>query len=288
QDVVIFNQFDEFGNHLWHYEVTGHAMEEVLNREMRAGDSYRGVVLTSGSSGTLGCGDYMKEVFPTSKVAASEALQCPTLLQNGFGAHRIEGIGDKHVPWIHNVKNTDMVMAIDDEACMSLVRLFNEPAGRAHLVKQGVPEKLVGKLDLLGISSIANLLSSVKFAKWYELGPEDIVLTVFTDSMELYQSRLKELREQQGEYSGTNAAVDYERYLLGTTVDYVEELDYWSAKRIHNLKYFTWIEQQGKELDELNAQWYDSGYWDEVHAQVHDINALIKSFNARTGLSDDS
>jgi hypothetical protein len=288
QDVVIFNQFDEFGNHLWHYEVTGHAMEEVLNREMRAGDSYRGVVLTSGSSGTLGCGDYMKEVFPTSKVAASEALQCPTLLQNGFGAHRIEGIGDKHVPWIHNVKNTDMVMAIDDEACMSLVRLFNEPAGRAHLVKQGVPEKLVGKLDLLGISSIANLLSSVKFAKWYELGPEDIVLTVFTDSMELYQSRLKELREQQGEYSGTNAAVDYERYLLGTTVDYVEELDYWSAKRIHNLKYFTWIEQQGKELDELNAQWYDSGYWDEVHAQVHDIDALIKSFNARTGLSDDS
>ena len=180
-DIVIFNQFDEFGNHLWHYDVTGHAMEEVLQQEMGPNDVYRGVVLTTGSAGTIGCGDYMKEIFPTSKVAGSEALQCPTLILNGYGGHRIEGIGDKHVPWIHNMKNTDMVMSIDDEACMCLVRLFNEPAGRAYLVKQGVPEELVSQLDLMGISSIANVLSSIKFAKWYELGEEDIVLTVWTD-----------------------------------------------------------------------------------------------------------
>ncbi|MEE8391368.1 MAG: pyridoxal-phosphate dependent enzyme, partial [Anaerolineae bacterium] len=199
--IVIFNQFDEFGNHLWHYEVTGHAMEEVLQQEMGPRDTYRGVALTTGSAGTIGCGDYMKEIFPTSKVVASEALQCPTLLINGFGGHRIEGIGDKHVPWIHNVKHTDLVVSIDDEACMSLVRLFNEPAGRAYLVEQGVPEELVAQLDLLGISSIANVLSSIKFARWYELGENDIVLTVFTDSMELYQSRLRELHEEHGEYA---------------------------------------------------------------------------------------
>jgi len=284
EDVVVFNQFDEFGNHLWHYEVTGHAMEQVLEQELGPRDVYQGVVLTSGSSGTLGCGDYMKEIFPTSKVAASEALQCPTLLRNGFGAHRIEGIGDKHVPWIHNLRNTDMVMAIDDEACMSLVRLFNEPAGRAHLVQQGVPEELVDNLDLLGISSIANVLSSIKFAKWYELGEEDVVLTVFTDSMELYGSRLKELHEEHGEYSETDAEVDYERYLLGTTIDYVQELRYWDAKQIHNLKYFTWIEQQAKDLDELNAQWNDRDYWSDVHNQVDEIDALIEAFNERTGL----
>ncbi len=156
--VFIFNQFEEFGNYLWHYEVTGHAMEEVLRQVMGPRDEYRGVVLTTGSAGTIACGDYLKQVFPTSKVAASEALQCPTLLISGFGGHRIEGIGDKHVPWVHNIKNTDLVMAIDDEACMSLVRLFNEPAGRAYLVKRGVPEALVGRLDLLGISSIANVL----------------------------------------------------------------------------------------------------------------------------------
>ncbi len=284
EDVVIFNQFDEFGNHLWHYAVTGRAMEEVLAREMRPDDAYRGVVLTSGSSGTLGCGDYLKERFPTSKIAASEALQCPTLLQSGFGAHRIEGIGDKHVPWIHNLKNTDMVMGIDDEACMSLVRLFNEPAGHNFLVQQGVPEHLVANLDLLGISSIANVLSCIKFARWYELEEQDVVLTVFTDSMELYQSRLQELREERGQYTEMDAAADYDRYLAGTTVDYVEELGYWDRKRIHNLKYFTWIEQQGKQLEELEAQWYDRDHWSRIHGQLEEIDALIQEFNARTGL----
>lgn len=283
-DIVIFNQFDEFGNHLWHYYVTGHAMEEVLEHEMRPLDAYRGVVLTTGSAGTIGCGDYMKEVFPASKVAASEALQCPTLLLNGFGGHRIEGIGDKHVPWIHNMKNTDVVMAIDDEACMSLVRLFNEPAGRAYLVKQGVPEALVEKLDLLGISGIANLLSSIKFAKWYELGEHDIVLTVLTDSMELYQSRLQELREERGDYTEKQAAADYARYLLGMNIEYMEELSYWDRRRIHNLKYYTWVEQQGKTYAEIQAQWYDREYWESVHQQVGHIDELIREFNARTGL----
>jgi hypothetical protein len=254
---------------------------------MSPDDEYRGVVLTTGSAGTIGCGDYMKELFPTSKIAASEALQCPTLLLNGFGAHRIEGIGDKHVPWIHNLKNTDMVMAIDDEASMSLVRLFNEPAGRVYLVKQGVPEGLVQRLDLLGISSIANVLSSIKFAKWYELGESDIVLTVFTDSMELYDSRLQELREQHGEYSEMDAAADYHRYLLGCTLDYVEELGYWDRKRIHNLKYFTWVEQQGKTYEEIQAQWYEPNYWSDIHRQVEEIDALIEQFNGMTGLLRD-
>lgn len=167
---------------------------------------------------------------------------------------------------------------------MSLVRLFNEPAGRAYLIKQGVPEDLVSDLDLLGISSIANVLSCIKFAKWYELEEQDVVLTVFTDSMELYQSRLRELREARGEYTEMDAAGDYHRYLLGCTVDYVEELRYWDRKRIHNLKYFTWVEQQGKELEELNAQWYDRDYWDNIHDQVDEIDELIEQFNERTGL----
>lgn len=286
-DIVIFNQFDEFGNHLWHYDVTGHAMQEVLEQEMGPLDSYRGVVLTTGSAGTIGSGDYLKKLFPTSKVAASEALQCPTLLVNGFGGHRIEGIGDKHVPWVHNLLNTDLVVAIDDEACLSLVRLFNEPAGRAYLVRRGVPEALVGRLDLLGISGIANLLSAIKFARWYELGEHDLVLTVFTDSMELYGSRLRELREERGDYTAMDAAADYARWLKGCTVDYVEELGYWDRKRIHNLKYYTWVEQQGKSYQEIQAQWYDPTYWSSIHAQVDEIDALITRFNEMTGLLEE-
>jgi cysteine synthase len=282
--IVIFNQFEEFGNHLWHYSVTGHAMQEVLKRELGPRDNYRGVALTTGSAGTIGCGDYMKELFPASVVAASEALQCPTLLLNGFGGHRIEGIGDKHVPWIHNLRNTDMVMAIDDNACMNLVRLFNEPAGRACLVKQGVPEALVGQLDLLGISGIANLLSAIKLCKWYELGQHDVVLTVLTDSMELYGSRLHELTAERGIYTELDAAADYHRYLLGCTIDYVEELGYWDRRRIHNLKYYTWVEQQGKTYKEIQAQWYDPAYWSETHEQTEQVDALIDEFNQRTGL----
>jgi cysteine synthase A len=259
-------------------------MEEVLEKALGPHDTYRGVVLTTGSAGTIGCGDYLKQVSPTSKVAASEALQCPTLLINGFGSHRIEGIGDKHVPWIHDVKNTDLVVAIDDEACMSLLRLFNEPTGRAYLVKQGVPEGLVQRLDLLGISSIANVLSCIKFAKWYELGENDVVLTVWTDSMELYGSRVRELREERGPYGESNAAADYARYLLGCTVDYVEELRYWDRHRIHNLKYYTWVEQQGKTYAEIQAQWYDPGYWTGFQRQLPEIDALIEQFNEMTGL----
>jgi cysteine synthase len=284
-DIVVFNQFEEFGNHLWHYEITGHAMEEVLQRELGPRDTYRGVVLTTGSAGTIGCGNYLKTLFPASKVAASEALQCPTLLLNGFGGHRIEGIGDKHVPWIHDIRTTDMVMGIDDEACMSLLRLFNEPEGRTWLVRQGVSEELVQSLDLLGISSIANLLSAIKFAKWYELGEHDVVLTVFTDSMELYQSRLRELRDTRGEFGETQAAEAWHRYLLGCTTDHVQELGYWERRRIHDLKYFTWVEQQGRTHDEIMAQWYQPDYWTAIHGQVAEIDALIDSFNERTGLA---
>jgi cysteine synthase len=283
-NVFVFNQFDEFGNYLWHYEVTGHAMEEVLQEVMGPKDEYRGLALTTGSAGTLGCGDYMKQLFPSSKVAAGEALQCPTLLENGFGAHRIEGIGDKHVPWIHNVKNTDMVIAIDDNAVVNLARLFNEPAGRAYLVKHGVPEELVGQLDLLGFSSIANTLMSIKMAKYYELDENDIILTVWTDSMELYGSRLEEMHEEIGEYTEMDAAQTHAMYLCGVTPNYLQELTYEDRRRVHNLKYFTWVEQQGKTFEQIQAQWYQRDYWTQFQEQIPEIDERIKEFNEKVGL----
>ncbi|MCK4988656.1 MAG: pyridoxal-phosphate dependent enzyme, partial [Desulfobacterales bacterium] len=170
QSLVIFNQFDEFGNYLWHHEVTGPAVLEVLERIMGPEDKFRGFMSATGSAGTIACGDFLKKQFPMSKIVASEALQCPTLLRNGFGEHRIEGIGDKHVPWIHNIKNLDLVVAVDDETPISLMRLFNEPAGKKYLASKGVPESLIDMLDLLGISSIGNLVSAIKFARYYELG----------------------------------------------------------------------------------------------------------------------
>jgi len=284
QELMIFNQFEEFGNYLWHYEVTGRAMQDVLEMVMGPRDEYRGMVSATGSAGTIASGDYMKQIFPTSKIVASEALQCPTLLENGFGAHRIEGIGDKHVPWIHNIKNTDIVVAIDDNAVVNLARLFNEPAGRAFLVQQGVPEEIVCQLDLLGFSGISNLLSSIKFAKYYEMDENDIILTVLTDSMELYGSRLREMHDATGEYQACDAAAHFARYLHGERTDNLIELTYADRRRIHNLKYFTWVEQQGRTYDQIMRQWHDRDFWTGVQAQAAEIDALIEEFNRDTGL----
>lgn len=282
--IVIFNQFDEIGNTIWHYTVTGAAMEEVYNCEKKAGQRLAALCLTQGSAGTLGSGEYLKEKFPAIKITAAEALQCPTLLLNGFGGHRIEGIGDKHIPWIHNLKNTDMVAAIDDNACISLMRLFNEPAGKDFLKGIGVQKEIIDKLDLLGISGIANLLTSLKTAKYYEFNENDIVITTATDSMEMYQSRIEEYREKDGEYTSAQATADYGKYIDDLGIDYMLETSYYDRKRMHNLKYFTWIEQQGKELDELNAQWYDENYWKVQYESCQELDEKIKEFNEKTGL----
>jgi cysteine synthase A len=260
-------------------------MQEVLEKELGKNGNYRGVALTTGSAGTIGCGDYLKQVFPTSKIVASEALQCPTLMENGFGSHRIEGIGDKHVPWIHNIKNTDMLVAIDDNAVVKLSRLFNEDAGRRFLSSQGVPDASVAQLDLLGFSGIANVLSAIKMAKYYEMGEEDIVLTVLTDSMQLYQSRLKEMHAEFGDYKDTDASADFAQYLQGADLDHVQELSYTERRRVHNLKYFTWVEQQGKSYEEINDQWYQPNYWTDLQAQIPEMDALITEFNEKVGLS---
>ena len=282
--IAILNQFEEFGNAIWHYVCTGQAIEEVIEKEKLPDQRFSSIFLTQGSAGTLGCADYLRNKFPQIKVCAGEALQCPTLLYNGYGAHRIEGIGDKHVPWIFNVKNMDVVAGIDDSACMRLLRLFNEQVGKEYLETQGIPDDIVNKLELLGISSLANLVGAIKVAKYYEMSEKDIVISIATDSMELYHSRLAELRNERGEYAENQAAIDFEVGLRNTAIDHILEMTYWDKKRIHNLKYFTWVEQLGKDVEELDRQWQDNSYWEEKYNSYKDWDKLIKEFNARTAI----
>ena len=203
---------------------------------------------------------------------------------NGFGSHRIEGIGDKHIPWIHNAKNTDFVIAMDDNVPINLIRLFNEPAGRELLKHKGVDENIVNNLDLLGISGASNIASAIKFARYNELTEKDIVVTVLTDSMDLYKSRLDELTAECGNFTATDAEVVYQRDLLGLTMDSMEELTYYGKKRIHNLKYYTWVEQQGKTYEEIQEQWYNESYWTSIVDKTDEIDGLIEDFNKKTGL----
>ncbi|MGN8889141.1 pyridoxal-phosphate dependent enzyme [Dysosmobacter sp. HCP28S3_G4] len=283
---MIFNQFEEMGNPLWHYNVTGNALADVFEAVKRPGDRFAGACFTSGSAGTMSTGDRLKELYPRLKLGVGEALQCPTILNNGFGGHRIEGIGDKHIPWIHNVKNTDMAIAIDDEDSQRLLRLFNTSEGQKYLKEElHLDDALIEKLTWLGISGIANLLCCIKMAKYYEFTDRDVVGTVLTDSAVMYGSRIAELNEMYGAYSVQAAELDHNLHMLGLKTDSMLELTYQDRKRVHNLKYYTWVEQQGKTSEELNALWYDTeGTWDAVHAQAKDLDALIDQFNEESGV----
>ncbi|MDJ0904836.1 MAG: pyridoxal-phosphate dependent enzyme [Woeseiaceae bacterium] len=278
-DVVVFNQFAEFGNAIWHYHVTGSVIDEI-HAAHYGEQRLAGYVSATGSAGTIAAGDFLRTRHPDLRVVATEALQCPTLLQFGFGEHRIEGIGDKHIPWIHNVRNTDFVAAIDDEQMMQLMRLFNEEAGHACLRREGVDEELLASLPLLGLSSLCNLVAAVKTARYFDMDARDVIFVPLTDAMNLYESRMHEIRESQGEYTAQMADRHYARYLQGITTDHVRELNYADRKALHNFKYFTWVEQQGKSSDELRQLW-DTDFWGRVFSTdvVDEWDRLIEAFN---------
>ena len=288
-DVLIFNQFEEMGNYLWHYEVTGNAVSDAfLGISSKYGNklNFAGICLMSGSAGSLASGDHLKQLYPKSKIAVGEALQCPTILNNGFGDHRIEGTGDKHIPWVHNVKNTDMAIAIDDNDSMALLRLFNEPKGKEFLTSElGMNKEDVEHLAYMGISGISNMLCAIKFAKYYELTENDVVATILTDSVEMYLSRLEELNQAHGEYKSLKAATDYAGHLAAIKTDNLIELTYADRRRVHNLKYYTWVEQQGRCAVELNDQWYhQEKTFESIQTQANQIDELINEFNETVGL----
>jgi cysteine synthase A len=278
-DVVVFNQFEEFGNPIWHYWTTGTIIEEIFEQIRDEHSRLAGYVSATGSAGTIAAGDYLRKRFPLLRVGATEALQCPTLLEFGFGGHRIEGIGDKHVPWVHNVRNTDMVLAIDDQQTIDLMRLFNEPEGRRLLASSGVSEQLIEQLGLLGISSICNLSASIKMARYYEMGPRDVIFLPLTDSMEMYSSRLAEETASRGPYTERDAMGHKARWLDGIVTDHLRELSFRDRKALHNFKYFTWVEQQQRDVEELRELW-DPDFWEETWQQVHQWDELIQAFNA--------
>jgi len=278
-ECVIFNQFDEFGNPIWHYHVTGSAIQETYQRLVEPGQRLAAYISATGSAGTIAAGDYLRTLHPDMIVTAVEALQCPTLFSCGFGGHRIEGIGDKHVPWVHNVRNTDMVCAVDDNQCMDLLRLFNEEAGQKVLSEAGVTDELLAQLPLLGISSICNLVSAIKTARYYDMDGRDVIFTVLTDSAELYSSRLTELTAEHGTYGRETAIAHRARWLDGVTPDYVRELTHHDRKTLHNFKYFTWVEQQGRTVEELRQLW-DRDFWTETFDVAESWDKRIEEFNA--------
>jgi hypothetical protein len=260
--------------------MTGSIIDESFRNHYSEGRRLSAYISATGSAGTIAAGDYLRTEYPGVRVVATEALQCPTLLRFGFGEHRIEGIGDKHIPWIHNVRNTNLVAAVDDEQTMQLMRLFNEDAGRECLLRQGVDAATLQSLGLLGISSLCNLVAAIKTARYYDMDGRDVIFTPLTDAMNLYSSRMQEMQEAHGAYDMRLADRHYARYLQGITTDHLRELNYADQKALHNFKYFTWVEQQGKTSDELRQLW-DEDFWKQLFSQevVDEWDRLIEAFN---------
>ena len=288
---AIINQFSEFANHLGHYSVTGPALERLYEHLAvgRSGSRLAAFVSASGSAGTLGAGDYLKERHGC-RIAAVEALECPTLLENGFGEHNIQGIGDKHVPLIHNVMNTDDVVAVSDRSTDALDALFNTPAGRGHMVdRAGLDPGLVGQLAHLGYSSSCNALAAIALARARDLGRDDVVVTVATDGSEMYDAEREAYlaRHHRAGYDEAAAAAAFGRELAAAP-DRVRHLACTGAdrRRIFNLGYFTWVEQQGTSFEDFTARRLPE-FWDGMRHFVDDWDEMIAEFNGRTGARDD-
>lgn len=283
---IVFNQFCEFGNYLVHRTCTGAALERLFRAltRGRSGARLAAYVSASGSGGTLAAGDHLKAALG-AKIVAVEALECPTLLQNGFGEHNIQGIGDKHVPFIHNVMNTDVVTAVSDRSTDALLVLFNTDEGRRYLVeRRGLDRALVDRLGHLGLSSICNLLAAIKTAKQLDLGPDDVVLTVATDGAAMYRSEVPKTiqRALGGRFDAVAAGEVFAGALAAAAADHLLELRLEDRERIFNLGYFTWVEQQGVSLPEFTAR-ARPAFWDGLLELVPAWDAMIAEFNARGG-----
>lgn len=277
-DTIIVNQFSEFANYRFHYYVTGNALLELFDDLKSKGIGRRcaAVVSAMGSAGTIASGDRIKEVHPDCLIVGLEPVQCPTLYSNGFGDHDIQGVGDKHVTWIHNTDNMDALMCIDEWDCKKGMQLIHEEAGHEVLGKAGVDAGLLECMkDIFGISSICNILGAIRTAKHYGLGRDDVLFTVATDGVDRYFSILDDMNRKFGRMDEAEAARRHEEIFLGQGTDYIREgtghaHDCWA-----NLKYYTWVEQQGKGVEELRSQ-RSPEYWHRQRSRVEEFDRIIR------------
>ncbi len=283
---IVLNQFSEFGNYLAHYACTGPAFEQVFHavkvRDPQA--SARAFVAATGSAGTLAAGDYLKERYGT-RIVAAEALECPTLLNNGYGEHNIQGIGDKHVPLIHNVMNTDFVTAVSDRATDALNVLFNATLGRRYLIaRRAVDSRVVEQLGSLGLSSICNVVASIKLARYLNLGDHEVILTVATDGADMYASESRKTLERcfPDGFDETAAGEVFGEFVLGASADHVLELNHREKTRIFNLGYYTWVEQQGVSIEAFEAR-RSQAFWRALQSRLAEWDEMIVDFNQRVG-----
>jgi cysteine synthase A len=278
-NIRILNQFEVMGNYRFHYHVTGNTIVELVEQLAAQGvgkGHAAAYVSAMGSAGTIAAGDRLKQVWPDHLIVGLEPIQCPTLYWNGYGAHDIQGIGDKHVTWIHNVFNMDALMCIDDIECKKGLQLLTEEAGWKTMVdRYGISEADVQRMShIFGISGVCNVLGAIKTAKFYELGPDDVIVTICTDAIDRYHSVMAQMSATYGPMDEVEAAIRMATVFHGQKLDWIREGTREVRRQWHNLKYYTWVEQQGKTYEELEAQ-RDPEWWMRHQEMVDEIDRKI-------------
>jgi cysteine synthase A len=273
EHIRILNQFDSFANYRFHYYVTGGTLLELVKEEAIGDGKIAALVATVGSAGTIASGDRIKEEFPHCKIVSGEPIQCPTLALNGYGAHDIQGIGDKHVTWIHNVMNNDGVVLIDDMECKRLLKVITSETGQAYLKTIMDPALVDLMKDKLGISGVANIIGAIKTAKYYDFKENENIMVIATDSMDRYYSVMAAMPE----IDEAQARAVHERNSLYQSSEPYFEGDRYNRLRWHNLKYYTWVEQQGKVVEDLDCM-INQDFWHAEAAKVSEMDALIKAY----------
>jgi len=280
-NIRILNQFEVMGNYRFHYHVTGNTiveLAEALRAEGVGDGSIAAYCSAMGSAGTIAAGDRLKQVWADCRIVGLEPIQCPTLYHNGYGGHDIQGIGDKHVTWIHNVWNMDAIMCLDDIECKKGLQVLTDEAGQATLTQRyGLPAEKVRQLaTIFGISGVCNVLGAIKTAKHYRFGKNDVIVTICTDAIDRYHSVMAEMAQRYGAIDEVRAAVYVEGIFHGQKTDWIKDGTPDLRQQWHNLKYFTWVEQQGKTVEELDAQ-RDPEWWLRHQQLVPEIDQRIKA-----------
>lgn len=284
---VILNQFSSFSNYMAHHTCTGAACERVFEhiRKTSVSKKLAAFVSATGSAGTIAAGDYLKDRYGSS-IAAVEALECPTMLENGYGEHNIQGIGDKHIPLIHNVMNLDFVVGVSDRTTDKLNILFNSDIGRSYLAsRKYVDEDIVASFEEIGISGLANIVAAIKLAREADYGANDVIMTIATDSSRLYKTEVQAAQKKffDGKFERADAEKIFSSCLSNVSPDFVLKTGEVERRRIFNLGYFTWVEQQGVAIDDFDRR-KDQAFWKEIARSAVNWDALIEEFNAEVGL----
>ena len=182
------------------------------------------------------------------------------MLENGFGEHNIQGIGDKHIPLIHNVMNTDVVVGGQRPGHRRARRAVQHrppvaatsPTARACRV--GCVDALAHfglVVDLQRAGRDQDRQAARPRARRRDRSPWPPTAAAMYPSeraktlLRALRRRVHRPRRRRGVGPSTSPT---------STTGHVIECTERDRNRIFNLGYYTWVEQQGTPFELFEAR----------------------------------